>query len=79
MESYAEVTVKRLVKGSGAISITVIEAMGILRIKPLDQFGQPLVIVELFGDRAQYQRVVIELVNEIYKVMRIQLKENNYE
>ncbi len=45
-----------------------IEAMGILQVNPLNQFGQPLEIIELFGGKAQYQQALIELENEIYKV-----------
>lgn len=45
-----------------------IEDMKILQVNPLDQFGSPMEIVKLFGGKSQYQRALIELENEIYKV-----------
>ena len=44
-----------------------IEDMKILQVNPLDQFGSPLEIVELFGGKQQYQQALVELENEIYR------------
>jgi len=43
-----------------------IEDMKILQVNPLDQFGSPLEIVELFGGKMQYLSALIELEQEIY-------------
>ena len=39
----------------------------ILKVKPLNQFGSPLEIVELFGGKQQYQQALVELEQEIYR------------
>jgi len=44
-----------------------IEDMKILQVNPLDQFGSPLEIVKLFGGKKQYQQVLTELEQEIYR------------
>ena len=44
-----------------------IEDMKILQVNPLDQFGSPMEIIELFGGKQQYQQALIELENEIYR------------
>ena len=44
-----------------------IEDMTILTVNPLDQFGSPLEIIELFGGRIRYQQALSELENEIYR------------
>lgn len=44
-----------------------IEDMKILQVNPLDQFGSPLEIVELFGGKKQYLKALAELEQEIYK------------
>ena len=44
-----------------------IEDMKILQVNPLDQFGSPVEIIELFGGKQQYQQALIELENEIYR------------
>ena len=44
-----------------------IEDMGILRIHPLDQFGSPVEIVNLFGGKKKYVKALSELEREIYK------------
>ena len=44
-----------------------IENMKILQVKPLNQFGSPMEIVELFGGKVQYQQALAELENEIYR------------
>ena len=44
-----------------------IENMKILQVNPLNQFGSPMEIVELFGGKVQYQQALVELENEIYK------------
>ena len=45
-----------------------IEDIKILQVKPLDEFGSPLEIIELFGGKAKYQQALVELENEIYRV-----------
>ena len=44
-----------------------IEDMKILQVNPLDQFGSPLEIVELFGGKKQYLKALAELEQEIYR------------
>ena len=44
-----------------------IEDMKILQVNPLDQFGSPVEIVELFGGKMEYQKALSELEREIYK------------
>ncbi|MCI5137754.1 MAG: DEAD/DEAH box helicase, partial [Candidatus Electrothrix sp. AR1] len=44
-----------------------IEDMKILQVNPLDQFGSPLEIVQLFGGKKQYLQALTELEQEIYR------------
>jgi len=44
-----------------------IEDMKILTVNPLDQFGSPLEIVQLFGGKKQYLKALTELEQEIYR------------
>jgi len=44
-----------------------IEDMKILRVNPLDQFGSPMEIVQLFGGKKQYLKALSELEQEIYR------------
>ena len=44
-----------------------IENMKILQVNPLNQFGSPMEIVELFGGKVQYQQALVELEQEIYR------------
>jgi len=44
-----------------------IEDMKILQVNPLDQFGSPLEIVQLFGGKKRYLKALSELEQEIYK------------
>jgi len=44
-----------------------IEDMKILQVNPLDQFGSPLEIVELFGGKQEYLKALAELEQEIYR------------
>lgn len=44
-----------------------IEDMKILQVNPLDQFGSPMEIVELFGGKKQYLEALAELEQEIYR------------
>ncbi len=46
--------------------ISNIEKMEILRVAPLDRFGQPLEIIQAFGGKAQYQAAVRELERSLY-------------
>lgn len=47
--------------------IESIEDINVLRIKPFDEFGTPMEIIELFGGRENYLEAVKELEDEIYK------------
>ena len=44
-----------------------IEDMKVLQLKPLDQYGSPLEIINFFGGKAKYLQAVKELEREIYK------------
>ncbi len=44
-----------------------IEDMKILQVKPLDRFGSPVEIIELFGGKMRYLQAIIELEQEIYR------------
>ncbi len=48
--------------------IANIEDLKILQVHPLDQFGSPVEIVNLFGGKVQYQQALAELGQEIYRV-----------
>ncbi len=41
--------------------------MKILQVNPLNRFGSPLEIVQLFGGKEQYQQALVELEQEIYR------------
>ena len=43
-----------------------IEQMEILRVAPLDQFGQPLQIIQSFGGKSQYQAAIRDLERHLY-------------
>jgi len=43
-----------------------IEDMKVLQVTPLDQFGSPLEIIQLFGGKKQYLKAIAELEQEIY-------------
>ncbi|SMN16055.1 Type I restriction-modification system, restriction subunit R [uncultured Candidatus Thioglobus sp.] len=45
-----------------------IENMKILQVKPLDAFGSPMEIVDLFGGKMGYLQAIVELEQEIYRV-----------
>ena len=47
--------------------IANIEDMKILQVRPLDQFGSPVEIVELFGGKVQYLKALAELEQAIYR------------
>jgi predicted GIY-YIG superfamily endonuclease len=47
--------------------ITNLESMDILRVRPLDQFGGPLEIIDQFGGKKQYLQALKELEQELYK------------
>jgi len=44
-----------------------IEDMKILQVNPLDQFGSPVEIIQLFGGKQQYLEALTNLEHEIYK------------
>jgi len=44
-----------------------IEDMKILTVNPIDQFGSPLEIVQLFGGKKQYLKALTELEQQIYR------------
>lgn len=45
-----------------------IESIEILRVKPFDDFGSPIEIINEFGNKAKYLEAVKELENELYKL-----------
>jgi len=47
--------------------ITTIESTEVLSIDPLNAFGTPREIIELFGNKEQYLAAIVELENELYK------------
>jgi type I restriction enzyme R subunit len=49
--------------------ITNIESMDILKVKPLDEFGGPLEIINQFGGKAKYMEAVKELEYELYNIV----------
>ena len=44
-----------------------IESIEVLRVKPFDEYGSPLEIINHFGDKQHYLDAVKELENELYK------------
>lgn len=44
-----------------------IEDMKILQVNPLNKFGTPLEIINLFGGKKKYIKALAELEQEIYK------------
>jgi type I restriction enzyme R subunit len=49
--------------------ITNIESIDILKVKPLDEFGGPLEIINQFGGKAKYMEAVKELEYELYNIV----------
>jgi type I restriction enzyme R subunit len=47
--------------------ITNIESIEVLRVKPFDELGSPLEIINEFGSKEKYLQAVRELENELYK------------
>jgi type I restriction enzyme R subunit len=45
-----------------------IENMKILQVNPLDQFGSPVEIIQLFGGKKKYLEALTGLEQEIYRV-----------
>jgi type I restriction enzyme R subunit len=45
-----------------------IEDMKVLRIKPLDELGTPVEIVQRFGGRAFYEKAIFELERNLYQL-----------
>lgn len=44
-----------------------IESMEVLKVKPLNEFGSPVEIINEFGSKQKYLQAVKELENELYK------------
>jgi type I restriction enzyme, R subunit len=44
-----------------------IESMEVLKVKPLNEFGSPVEIINEFGSKEAYLKAVKELENELYK------------
>jgi len=55
-----------------------IEDMKVLQVNPLDQFGSPIEIIQLFGGKKQYLEALTELEYEIYR-SNDQLRIGNYD
>ena len=49
--------------------ITNIESIDILKVKPLDEFGGPLEIINQFGGKAKYMEAIKELEYELYNIV----------
>lgn len=47
--------------------VTNIESMEVLKVKPLNEFGSPLEIINEFGSKAKYLEAIKELEQELYK------------
>ena len=47
--------------------IAPIEDLGVLRVQPLNQFGTPLEIVKLFGDREKFLEAIRDLKAILYE------------
>lgn len=45
------------------------ESMEVLRVKPFDEFGSPVEIINCFGSRIKYLKAVKDLENELYKAI----------
>lgn len=45
-----------------------IEELAVLRVEPLNQFGTPAEIIQLFGGKPRYLQAVKELEYELYKL-----------
>lgn len=41
--------------------------MEVLKVKPLNEFGTPVEIINEFGSKEEYLKAVKELENELYK------------
>lgn len=48
--------------------ITSLESNAVLTVKPLNQFGTPVEIVKRFGKRADFEKAINELGQELYKI-----------
>jgi len=44
-----------------------IESIEVLRVKPFDQYGSPIEIINEFGSKQKYLNAVRELENELYR------------
>ncbi|MCZ2130611.1 MAG: restriction endonuclease, partial [Bacteroidia bacterium] len=44
-----------------------IESMEVLKVKPLNEFGSPIEIINEFGSKEAYLKAIKELENELYK------------
>jgi type I restriction enzyme, R subunit len=44
-----------------------IESMEVLKVKPLNEFGSPIEIINEFGSKEEYLKAIRELENELYK------------
>ena len=63
----ARKVLQRLLDKYADYGIESIEDINVLRVKPFDEFGTPMEIIELFGSRENYEEAVKELEEEIYK------------
>jgi type I restriction enzyme R subunit len=63
----ARKVLEKLLDKYASYGIETIEDMDVLRVKPFDEFGTPIEIIEIFGGKENYLKAVHELENEIYK------------
>ena len=65
--AQARLVLEALLEKYADEGIENIEDMQILQVNPLNQFGSPLEIVNLFGGKEQYLQALAELEYEIYR------------
>jgi type I restriction enzyme R subunit len=63
----ARKVLQRLLDKYADYGIESIEDINVLRVKPFDELGTPMEIIELFGSKEKYEEAVKELEEEIYK------------
>ena len=49
------------------IKVENIESIEVLRVKPFDEYGSPIEIINEFGSKQNYLKAVRELENELYR------------
>jgi type I restriction enzyme R subunit len=52
-------------------SLKTLEDPALLKIQPIDQYGTPLEIAELFGGPSDYETAVSNLENKLYESVEV--------